>query len=64
MLVPRDPTRGEIMDEHQQLFASLLDERGLAMRREPDTLTVDDLSRPRAYRVEVATDPPPFRLRP
>jgi UDP-N-acetylglucosamine transferase subunit ALG13 len=63
LLVPRDTSRGEIMDEHQHLFATLLDERGIALRRAPEELTVDDLVKVAAHRVEVATDPPPFRLR-
>ena len=56
-------SRGEIMDEHQHLFSTLLDERGIALRREPEQLTVDDLLEAASYRVEVATNPPPFRLR-
>jgi UDP-N-acetylglucosamine transferase subunit ALG13 len=63
ILVPRDTSRGEIMDEHQHLFATLLDERGIALKRAPEELTVDDLVKAAAHRVEVATNPPPFRLR-
>ena len=62
VLVPRDTSRGEIMDEHQHLFASLLDDRGIALKREPEQLTVDDLVKTAAHRVEVATNPPTFRL--
>jgi UDP-N-acetylglucosamine transferase subunit ALG13 len=63
VLVPRDPERDEIMDEHQRVFATLLDERGIALLREPEQLTVDDLIKAARHRVEVATNPPPFRLR-
>jgi UDP-N-acetylglucosamine transferase subunit ALG13 len=63
VLVPRDTSRGEIMDEHQHLFASLLDERGIALKREPEQLTVEDLVKAAGHRVDVASNPPPFRLR-
>ncbi len=63
ILVPRDAARGEIMDEHQRVFATLLHERGIALRREPEELTVDDLVKAARHRVEVAADPPPFLLR-
>jgi hypothetical protein len=51
------------MDEHQHLFASLLDERGIALKREPEQLTVEDLVKAAGHRVDVASNPPPFRLR-
>jgi UDP-N-acetylglucosamine transferase subunit ALG13 len=63
LLVPRDTSRGEIMDEHQHLFATLLDERGIALKRSPEELSVDDLVKAAGHRVEVATNPPPFQLR-
>jgi UDP-N-acetylglucosamine transferase subunit ALG13 len=63
VLVPRDTSRGEIMDEHQRLFAGLLDQRGIALMREPEQLTVDDLVKAAGHRVEVASNPPPFQLR-
>jgi UDP-N-acetylglucosamine transferase subunit ALG13 len=63
VLLPRSAARVENMDDHQQLFADLLDQRGLAIRRDPDTLTVDDLVTAASRRVEVDPDPEPFRLR-
>ena len=63
VLLPRSAAREENMDDHQQLFADLLDQRGLAIRRDPDTLTVDDLVTAASRRVEVDPDPEPFRLR-
>jgi UDP-N-acetylglucosamine--N-acetylmuramyl-(pentapeptide) pyrophosphoryl-undecaprenol N-acetylglucosamine transferase len=63
VLVPRAAAQNENMDDHQLLFARLLDERGIAMHREPETLTVDDLVTAASRRVEVDPDPEPFRLR-
>jgi UDP-N-acetylglucosamine transferase subunit ALG13 len=62
VLVPRAAAKNENMDDHQQLFARLLDERGIAMHREPETLTADDLVTAASRRVEVDPDPEPFRL--
>jgi UDP-N-acetylglucosamine transferase subunit ALG13 len=44
ILVPRRPQYGEIVDDHQEQAARELDERGLALVREVETLTVDDLA--------------------
>ena len=63
VLVPRAAAQNENMDDHQLLFARLLDERGIAMHREPESLTVDDLVAAASRRVEVDPDPEPFRLR-
>ena len=62
LLVPRDADRGEIGDNHQQLFATELSNHGIAMVREPEELTVEDLIEAAAYRVEAATNPAPFKL--
>ncbi len=62
LLVPRDADRGEIGDNHQQLFAMELSNHGIAMVREPEELTVDDLLEAAAYRVETAANPAPFNL--
>ena len=43
LLVPRSAAAGEIGDEHQDVFARELERRGIAMRRVPGELTVDDL---------------------
>jgi hypothetical protein len=62
VVIARDPSRGEIDDAHQQRFARELDARGLALSREPETLSVDDLVAAARYRV-VRPAIPPFRLR-
>jgi UDP-N-acetylglucosamine--N-acetylmuramyl-(pentapeptide) pyrophosphoryl-undecaprenol N-acetylglucosamine transferase len=43
VLVPRRASAGEIVDDHQDLFARELEKRDIAMRRGPDELTIDDL---------------------
>jgi UDP-N-acetylglucosamine--N-acetylmuramyl-(pentapeptide) pyrophosphoryl-undecaprenol N-acetylglucosamine transferase len=43
ILVPRRPEYDEIVDDHQQQAARELDSRGLALMREVDDLTRDDL---------------------
>jgi len=62
ILIPRDHARGEIGDGHQPLLARELNKRGIALHREPDTVTVDDLLEAAAYRVESAPSPMPFKL--
>jgi UDP-N-acetylglucosamine--N-acetylmuramyl-(pentapeptide) pyrophosphoryl-undecaprenol N-acetylglucosamine transferase len=62
ILIPRDPAQREIGDGHQPLLARELDKRGIAMHREPDTVTVDDLLEAAAYRVESSSSPKPFKL--
>ena len=64
VLIPRDETRGEVGDGHQQLFAAELQKRGVAIACPPEALNVDDLLYAASYRVEAATTPPPFQLRP
>ena len=63
ILIPRDHSRGEIGDGHQPLLARELDKRGIALHREPDTVTVDDLLEAAAYRVESAPSPTPSSCR-
>jgi UDP-N-acetylglucosamine transferase subunit ALG13 len=63
LLIPRDHERGEVSDAHQRLFAEELANRGIAMLREPETVTVDDLLDAATYRVESVPHPEPFRLR-
>ena len=62
VLVPRDPDRGEIGDTHQRRFAAQLDKHGIAMCREPEMLTIDDLLEAAAYRIESVPEPSPIRL--
>jgi UDP-N-acetylglucosamine--N-acetylmuramyl-(pentapeptide) pyrophosphoryl-undecaprenol N-acetylglucosamine transferase len=64
VLVPRDPDRGEIGDTHQRLFAAELDKHGIAMCRDPEALTADDLLEAATYRIESVSDPSPIRLLP
>jgi UDP-N-acetylglucosamine--N-acetylmuramyl-(pentapeptide) pyrophosphoryl-undecaprenol N-acetylglucosamine transferase len=62
ILIPRDHAQREIGDGHQPLLARELDKRGIAIHREPDTVTVDDLIEAASYRVESSTSPKPFTL--
>jgi UDP-N-acetylglucosamine--N-acetylmuramyl-(pentapeptide) pyrophosphoryl-undecaprenol N-acetylglucosamine transferase len=62
ILLPRDDSRGEIGDRHQRFLAEELERRGIAMPREPEKLTVDDLLEAAAYRVESAVAPTPIAL--
>ena len=64
ILVPRDPGRGEIADAHQHLFAAELDQRGLALHREAEALSLDDFLDAATYRVAPAAHPPLFQLVP
>ena len=52
------------MDGHQDLFARLLDERGIAMLREPEQLTAHDLIEAASCLVDSSAAPKPFRLLP
>jgi UDP-N-acetylglucosamine transferase subunit ALG13 len=63
LLIPRDADRGEVSDAHQRLFAQELANRGIAMLREPETVTADDMLEAATYRVESVAHPEPFRLR-
>jgi len=62
ILVPRDDRRGELVDGHQIELARWLAERGLALHRTPENLTVRDLEHAAACRIERITTPPPFTL--
>jgi UDP-N-acetylglucosamine--N-acetylmuramyl-(pentapeptide) pyrophosphoryl-undecaprenol N-acetylglucosamine transferase len=62
VLVPRDPARGEVGDDHQLLFARELDRRGVALQRDADDLTIDDLIYASTHCVKRAGTPPPFDL--
>jgi UDP-N-acetylglucosamine--N-acetylmuramyl-(pentapeptide) pyrophosphoryl-undecaprenol N-acetylglucosamine transferase len=64
VLVPREATRGENCDEHQEHLARELADRGLALRRQVDELTLDDLRVAAAHRVERVPTPPTFELAP
>ena len=62
ILVPRAPALGEVIDDHQTELAVALAERGLAIHRSPQSLTLADLEAAAARRVVRVADPPPFRL--
>lgn len=51
ILVPRRPELGEHVDDHQLQIADMLGTRGLAIVKEADVLTWDDLSRAQQSRV-------------
>ena len=63
VLIPRDPVRNEIGDAHQHLLAYELDKRGIALHREPESVTVDDLLRAASIRIESTATAAPIRLR-
>lgn len=63
IVVPRRARHGEHVDDHQVALADELSERKLAIKREADELTLDDL-REAARRCVVAVPrPPAFELR-
>jgi UDP-N-acetylglucosamine--N-acetylmuramyl-(pentapeptide) pyrophosphoryl-undecaprenol N-acetylglucosamine transferase len=64
VLVPREAARGENCDEHQEQLARELADRGLAVHRRVDELTVDDLYLAAAHRIERVSHPPKFELVP
>ena len=64
VLVPRETARGEAGDDHQEQLARELAERGLAVHRRADELTVEDLLDAASRRVERVAHPPTFELVP
>ncbi|MGH3903834.1 MAG: glycosyltransferase [Pseudonocardiaceae bacterium] len=62
LLVARDPRRGEAGDNHQLQLAGELSRRGLALPREADSITVDDLLATLSRTVRRTSTPPPFEL--
>jgi len=64
VLVPREVGRGEVGDDHQQQLARELSDRGLAIHRRVDQLTVDDLLLAASRRVVRVDRPPTFELSP
>lgn len=59
----RVAAHGEAGDDHQRELADELAARGLALHRDPEEITVDDLLATRATAVRRAPDVPPFELR-
>ena len=63
VVVSRLAEFGEAVDDHQQELAEELVERGLAIHRDPEKITVDDLLDTRQHAVRRVPHVPPFVLR-
>ena len=64
ILATRDSARGEQIDDHQHELAAELASRGLAMHRDAQAITVDDMLETLGISVRRTPSPPPFELRP
>jgi UDP-N-acetylglucosamine transferase subunit ALG13 len=62
LLLPRLAAHGEHTDDHQALIAAELAGRSLALTRDPDALTADDLLEAATLRATPVADPTPFAL--
>ena len=62
VLLPRRQARGEHVDDHQVLIAEDLEQRELAVSRDVDELTVDDLRSAATSAITASTDAEPFQL--
>lgn len=62
VLLPRSATRGEHVDEHQQLIADELSGRGLAVTCAPGELAADHLRLALSRRILTDAQPVPFEL--
>lgn len=62
VLLPRRSAFDEHIDDHQLMIAGELDRRGLAVSRDPDALTADDLRTAMNRSVVSATEQQPFAL--
>ena len=62
ILAVRDPARGEQVDDHQHQLATELARRGLAMYRDAQAITVEDMLEVLGMSVQRAESPPPFAL--
>ncbi len=63
ILAIRDPARGEQVDDHQHQLATELARRGLAMHRDAQAITVDDMVDALGISIRRTASPPPFELR-
>jgi UDP-N-acetylglucosamine transferase subunit ALG13 len=63
ILAVRDPARGEQVDDHQHQLATELAQRNLAMHRDAQAITVDDMIEVLGMSVRRNASPPPFELR-
>ncbi|MEZ3159174.1 glycosyltransferase [Microbacterium sp. BWT-B31] len=62
ILSPRSVAHGEHVDGHQHDLAGFLAERGLAVVREPDQISADDLDLARRWHAVAASGLPPVRV--
>lgn len=62
ILAVRDPARGEQVDDHQHQLATELARRRLAMHRDAQSITVDDMVEALGISVRRTASPPPFDL--
>lgn len=63
VLVPRDPSRGEAVDDHQREIATLLAERGLAVSAPAEQVDVELLCSAMSRRITRSTASAAFSLR-
>ncbi|MGH4009585.1 MAG: glycosyltransferase, partial [Pseudonocardiaceae bacterium] len=63
ILATRDSARGEQVDDHQHELATELARRGLAMHRDADSITIEDMVETLGISVRRTASPPPFELR-
>ncbi|MGH3709145.1 MAG: glycosyltransferase, partial [Pseudonocardiaceae bacterium] len=63
ILATRDSARGEQVDNHQHELATELARRGLAMHRDAQSITIDDMVETLGISVRRTASPPPFTLR-
>jgi UDP-N-acetylglucosamine--N-acetylmuramyl-(pentapeptide) pyrophosphoryl-undecaprenol N-acetylglucosamine transferase len=63
ILAARDPARGEQVDDHQHQLATELARRNLAMYRDAQSITVDDMVEALGMAVRCTAMPPLFELR-
>ncbi|HET9258414.1 MAG TPA: glycosyltransferase [Pseudonocardiaceae bacterium] len=62
ILAVRDPARGEQVDDHQRQLATELARRELAMHRDAQSITVDDMVKTLGISVRRTASPPPLAL--
>jgi UDP-N-acetylglucosamine--N-acetylmuramyl-(pentapeptide) pyrophosphoryl-undecaprenol N-acetylglucosamine transferase len=62
ILAVRDPARGEQVDDHQHQLATELARRKLAMHRDAQSITVDDMVEALGMSVQRTASPPVFEL--
>ncbi|MDQ4011529.1 MAG: glycosyltransferase family 28 [Actinomycetota bacterium] len=63
ILAVRDSARGEQVDDHQHQLATELARRDLALHRDPDSITVNDMLQILQTSIRRTASPPPFELR-